>query len=120
MKQFDRIETIMGKFKALVQQSYLLLILNADFRFYTYDEKIFTKFQNVKSKTGLGSSSGLICSLNTNIFVLLMTNFLDENSLIDITCVKQMNYDDKTCVLISAYFSNNQAQKKVSLLIIFI
>ena len=119
MKNFDHIETIMCKFKGLIKESYLYLILNADYRFYTFDEKMLTEFQHVKSKTGLGSSSGLICSLNTNIIVLLMTKISENFSLVDVCCINQMNKDDRTCILISAYFSNNQAQMKVLNLIIF-
>lgn len=111
MKNFNHIQNIHNKYTELTKYNFLQINLKADYRFYTYDKAMSNKD---KVKTGLGSSSGLICSLNTNLYILLSKTFLDNSDIFDqFTNLRQLNRNDQACILLSSYFSNNQAQKKV-------
>jgi phosphomevalonate kinase len=121
LKNYNNIDKIITKFLHFSKENNLILNLEADYRFYTYDKTFFNsentnkdEEKKINVKTGLGSSSGLICSLNTNILILLSECFTEnKDSHKEISTLKQLSLQDQANVLLSSYFSNNQAQQKV-------
>jgi len=121
LKNYNDIDKIITKFFNLAKENYLIFNLEADYRFYTYNKTYFDgektnkdEEKKINVKTGLGSSSGLICSLNTNILILLYQCFTENKERFkEISTLKQLSLEDQANILLSSYFSNNQAQKKV-------
>lgn len=80
----------------------LRIELNADYRFYSYSDKIDSN----SIKTGLGSSSGLVCSLVSNIIYSLEKIYFNR-TIMD-------HNKDKLNTLLACYHANNHAQNKVN------
>lgn len=100
------------KFLAFIKNKtmYIKIDLEADFRFYGYDKSLEQSNITKNIKTGLGSSSALICSLTSNIIL----NFFKYFNNIEIkSSFNQYENHTKLCVLLAAINANNQAQNKV-------
>jgi phosphomevalonate kinase len=92
--------------KLLYKKYEIQIELESDYRFYSYDPL------NIKnSKTGLGSSSALIVSLSSNIYLLLMKYFYNDINIENL--IKDQDINLYSNLLLSAFYSNNLAQNKV-------
>jgi phosphomevalonate kinase len=80
--------------------------LDADHRFYSYKEII----NDINTKTGLGSSSALVTSLVTNLYIILELLFTNKPSG---TTFNSLEIEQQANILLSALVANNQAQNKV-------
>ena len=111
---FENLENI---FKELKKNSKCIsIVINSDYRFYSYNKEKFENNSCKSIKTGLGSSSALICSLNSSLMNLFYLYNLKKQNLF-IPQISNINSIQdkklKSSILVSSILSNNLSQNKI-------
>ena len=84
------------------------IIIKSDYRFYSYSKDNISK--NIK--TGLGSSSALICSLTTNLIFLF--EYLFKNKKYNSIVIRDIEEKNLQSIILGAcLLSNNLSQNKI-------
>ena len=110
-------ENLENNFKELKKKSKCIsIIINSDYRFYSYNKEKFENNSCKSIKTGLGSSSALICSINSSLMNLFYIYNLKKNNLIipqfsNINSIQDKKL--KSSILVSSILSNNLSQNKI-------
>jgi len=91
---------------------YMIIDIEADYRFYGHDKNLEQTNIANNIKTGLGSSSALVCSLTSNIILNLFQYF--DNIEIK-SSFNEYENKIKLCILLASINANNQAQNKVDI-----